>query len=108
MPELLLSALVLAAYVLFSALFGLFLGVKMPNLSWTSEITPIKQSAPVTFALLSGFADTALLCLGFMLLGGWRLGLAGYMAAAAALTLALCALLYRWLRTKGCARFASL
>ena len=60
--ELLLTVIVPMLYVLFSALFGLFLGLKMPNLNWTSEITPIKQSAPVTIALFSGFGYTALLC----------------------------------------------
>ncbi|MDD6094688.1 MAG: hypothetical protein PUC29_02985 [Clostridia bacterium] len=106
--ELLLTVLVPMSYVLFSALFGLFLGLKMPNLNWTSEITPIKQSAPVTIALFSGFGYTALLCLGFMLLNGWKLGFAGYMSLFGALTLALCGLLWFWLRNKGCSRFASL
>ena len=106
--ELIMSVLVPLSYVLLSALFGLFLGLKMPNLSWTSEMTPIKQSACVTIALFSGFAYTALLCAGFMLLDGWKLGFAGYMALFGGVTLALCALLWLWLRNKGCSRFASL
>ena len=96
------------SYVLFSALFGLFLGLKMPNLNWTSEITPIKQSAPVTIALFSGFGYTILLCVGFMFLNGWKLGFVGYMFGFCAVTLALCAVLYFWLRNKGCSLFASL
>ena len=31
------------SYVLLMALVGLFLGVKMPTLTWTNEIMPIKQ-----------------------------------------------------------------
>lgn len=106
--ELLLTVLVPMLYVLFSALFGLFLGLKMPNLNWTSEITPIKQSAPVTIALFSGFGYTALLCAGFMLLNGWRLGFVGYMSGFGAVTLALCAVLYLWLKKRGCNLFAAL
>ena len=106
--ELLLMILVSMLYVLFSALFGLFLGVKMPNMSWTSEITPIKQSACVVIAMFSGFAYTALLCAGFMLMNGWKLGVAGYMSAFGAVTLVLCVILYSWLKKRGCDQFAAL
>lgn len=106
--ELLLTVLVPMSYVLLSALFGLFLGLKMPNLNWTNEITPIKQSAPVTIALFSGFAYTVLLCAGFMLLNGWKLGFVGYMSGFGAVTLVLCAVLYFWLKKRGCNLFAAL
>ena len=106
--ELLLTVLVPMSYVFFSALFGLFLGLKMPNLNWTSEITPIKQSACVTIALFSGFVYPPLLCAGFMLLNGWKLGFVGYMSVFGAVTLALCAVLYFWLKKKGCNLFAAL
>ena len=59
---------------------GCFLGLKTANLTWTNETTPIKQSVGAVFAMLSGFAYTILLCVGFMLLGGWKLGFTGYMA----------------------------
>lgn len=106
--ELILTALVPMLYVLLSALFGLFLGLKMPNLNWTSEITPIKQSAPVAIALFSGFGYTVLLCGSYMLLNGWKLGFVGYMSLLGAVTLALCGLLYFWLKKRGCKLFAGL
>lgn len=106
--ELLLTVLVPMSYVLFSALFGLFLGLKMPNLNWTSEITPIKQSACVMIALFSGFGYAALLCAGYMLLNGWKIGFLGYMSGFGAVTLALCAVLYFWLKKRGCKLFAAL
>lgn len=106
--ELILALLVPMSYVLLSALFGLFLGLKIPNLNWTSEITPIKQSASVTIALFSGFGYTALLCAGFMLMNGWRLGFVGYMSGFGAVTLALCAVLYVWLKKRGCPLLAQL
>ena len=106
--EMLFTVFVLFSYVLFSALFDLFIGVMTANMTWTNETTPIKQNAGVIFAMLSGFAYTVLLCAGFMLLDGWKLGFTGYMALFGGVTLALCALLWLWLRNKGCIRFASL
>lgn len=106
--EWLLLALVLLLYVLLSALLGLYLGLKMPNLTWTNEITPIKQSVGVLLAMFSGFLYTALLCVGYMLLNGWKLGFAGYMGCFAVLTFALCAVLYLWMKKKGTAIFAGL
>ncbi|MGN0314305.1 MAG: hypothetical protein ACI4EG_05895 [Fusicatenibacter sp.] len=106
--ELLSAVLVSISFVVLFALFGLFLGLKMPNLNWTSEITPIKQSACVMIALFGGFIYTALLPAGFMLMNGWKLGFAGYMSSFGAVTLALCAVLYCWLKKRGCSRFAAL
>ena len=105
---LLLTVLVPMSYVLLSALFGLFLGLKMPNLNWTNEITPIKQSACVTIALFSSFGYTVLLCAGFMLMNGWKLGFVGYMCGFGAVTLVLCALLYLWLKKRGSSLLAAL
>ena len=106
--DILVSVFVLLCYVLFSALLDLFIGVITANMTWTNEMTPIKQNTGVAFAMLSGFAYTILLCAGFMVLDGWKLGFAGYMALFGGATLALCALLLLWLRKKGCSRLASL
>ena len=106
--EMLFSAFVALAYVLFSALFALFLGLIRANLTWVSETTPIKQNMAVVFTLFGGFVYAALLCAGFWLLSGWKLGFAGYMALFGAATLGLCALLWQWLRDRGCKRLASL
>jgi len=90
------------------ALAGLTLGVKMPVLTWTDQLMPIKQSAPVMLTLFGGMGYTVLLFAGFLLLPGWRLGFAGYAACFAAANLLLCAVLHRWLRKKGAALFAAL
>ena len=84
------------------------LGVKMPVLTWTDQLMPIKQSAPVMLTLFGGMGYTILLFAGFLLLPGWRLGFAGYAACFAAANLLLCAVLHRWLRKKGAALFAAL
>jgi len=96
-----------AVFLVFSALLNLFLGLKMPNLHWTSEITPIKQSGAVALALLGGWAYAAAMAALYFLVGR-HMGFAAYMAAFLALTLAAAVLLYIWVRKKGCAIFASL
>lgn len=104
------TALTVAVAVLFtvlSALFDLFLGLKMPNLHWTSEITPIKQSGAVLLALLGGLAYGVVLAVGFIL-WGWRIGFVPYMGGFAAVTLLASIALFAWLKKKGCAAFASL
>ena len=102
-----LALVVAALFTALSALLCLFLGLKMPNLHWTSEITPIKQGGAVALALLSGVVYAALLAAGFFLIG-WRMGYMVFMAAFAVVTLAACVLLLRWLKTKGCTVFANL
>ena len=106
--ELLAMVLQVLSYVWLSAMFGLFLGLKLPNLTWTNEITPIKQSASVMLAMLGGFIYTALLFAGFLVLPGWKLGFLGYMGCFVGAYLILCAGLYLWLKKRGCTRFAAL
>ena len=103
----LMAALLVLSYVLCLALFGLLLGLKMPNLNWTNEVTPIKQSACVMLALFGGFAYAALVAVGFMLVGRWS-GYAGYMVVCIAVTLLLSAGMLFWLKQKGCRLFAAL
>ena len=105
--ERVLLMLVPLLYVLLSALFGLFLGVKMPNLTWTNELVPIKQSASVMIALLGGWAYGVALA-GLYLAFAWRLGLALYLTLFALAMVIGCVVLYRWLKTRGAELFASL
>lgn len=105
--ELALMVGVALLFLLLSALFGLFLGLKLPNLTWTNELAPIKQSVNVFFALMGNWIY-ALALAGLYLAAGWRIGAVAYLALFALVTAIGCILLYRWLKTKGCARFAAL
>ena len=89
------------------ALFGLFAGLKLPNLTWTNEITPIKQGGSVMLALFGGFVYAGLLPLAYFL-GASALGLSACLGIYLGLTLALAAVLYVWLRRRGAAVFAAL
>ena len=106
--QILMLLLFSGSYVLLMALAGLFLGVKMPTLTWTNEIMPIKQGSPVMITLFGGFGYMVLLFVGFMLLPGWMLGFLGYMSCFVGANLLLSVLLYLWLRKHGVARFSAL
>ena len=93
--------------VLLLALFGLTMGLKMPNLHWTSEITPVKQGGSVALALLGGWAY-ALLPGGAAMALGRNLHPAVIPAVFCLLTAVLCALLYVWLKNRGAKVFAAL
>ena len=106
--QLLILLLFSGSYVLLMALVGLFLGIKMPTLTWTNEIVLIKQGAPVMITLFGGFGYMVLLFVGFMLLPGWVLGFYGYMSCFVGANLLLSGWTYLWLRKKGVARFSTL
>ena len=106
-PALLLAAVTALAYIAFSACLGLVLGVVRANLTWTSELVPIKQSLAVMIALFGGWAY-ALALAGLYLWQGWKLGASVYLMIFALVTLLVSALMYRWLKTKGACRFAAL
>ena len=94
-------------FVLLLALFDLFIGLKMPNLNWKSEITPIKQSGGVMIAMFGGFIYAGVYCALFFTVGH-KIGAVPFLLAVAAVNIILSLLLYFWLKKKGCAAFSSL
>ena len=94
-------------FIILTALFGLFMGLKMPNLNWTEETVPVKQSLSVTIALFSGW-------IAVIALGGLYFAISSfiapeiYMCIVAVLLGVLSALLFRWINTKGAKLFAEL
>ncbi len=106
--QLLMVLLFAGSYTLLMALAGLFLGIKMPILTWTSEIMPIKQGAAVLITLFGGFGYMILLFVGFLLLPGWILGFCGYMSCFVGANLFLSVWACLWLRKKSVARFSAL
>ena len=103
---LLTGVLVLLVMCLFTA-FDLLIGLKNPNLHWTSEIVPIKQSMSVMVALLGGWAYAIVLGVGYLLLSS-LLGAPLFLGMASLLTGGLTLWAYRWLRTRGSQLFARL
>ena len=52
---------VLVLYTVLLSLWGLFLNLKFPNLHWTQEVVPVKQSLSVIMTLLGGWAFVTML-----------------------------------------------
>ena len=94
-------------YMVLMDLMGLVANLKMPNLTWTSEMVPIKQGGSVAVALLGGWV-IAIAAGGLYLWQGWKLGATAYLALTALVLAAASAWLYAWLKTRGAKRFAAL
>ena len=98
---------VVILFALFMAELGLFINLLTPNLNWTSEIVPIKQSAGVMIVLLGGWVFVAALGGLYYVLMKFISPLL-YMLLAAALFLAASAGLFLWLKNKGAKIFEAL
>lgn len=105
--QMIVFVLALLLFILFSALVCLFFGLKMPNLTWTNEVTPIKQSLGVFIAMLSGFVYSVLMLGGYFLFG-YHAGFSLYVGAFSLLTFALSLLLCSWIKKKGTEIFETL
>ena len=60
--------LVPLAYILFSGALGMRMNLAMPSFTWENENQPVKQSRPVGFTMLIGFAAAALPAAGVIVL----------------------------------------
>ena len=102
-----LVAVVPMVYVALSAAFGLFMGLKRPNLNWTSEVAPIKQGLAVFLSMFGGWVLAA--GLGFLYYALMtHVGAAAFLLAAMALFILLALVLLRWLKTSGAKIYAHL
>jgi len=106
--ELLFIAVTALSYALLMALLGLFLGLKMPNLSWTNEMVPIKQSACVALSLFGGWAVAMIPGALYLLTGIGSLDPLLYLSVVTALLLILSAVLSLWVKKTGSRIFAAL
>ncbi len=105
--EKVLLVVVALLYTLLSALAALALGLKMPNLTWTNETTPIKQSGCVMLSLFANWFYAFALG-GLYFLCGDAISAAAYLAIFAVVTAAGSALLLRWVKKQGACIFAAL
>lgn len=100
-------ALLSVSYVLFAASFGLFLNLKMPNLTWTNETVPVKQSAAVGISLFGGWFLSAIIGgMGYFLSD--KIDLTYYNFACALVLIFATRFLNNWLNTKGVKIFENL
>lgn len=109
-PSVLCAAMVIITpqlFVLFFSMLGLILNLKYPNLTWTNEITPIKQSMSVFVSMFGGWIYSIVIAVVYFILSG-RISAEMYLLGVSALTGLLCLLLDSWLKKKGTKIFAEL
>ena len=100
LPEIVMMLVTPMVYVVLSAAFGLFMGLKRPNLNWTSEVAPIKQGLAVFLSMFVGWlVAVALGFLYYALMA--RVGAVAFLLAVTALFAVLALVLVRWLKTSG-------
>lgn len=99
-PYAVLIPLAAAAFVVLMAEFGLFMNLKMPNLTWTSEVVPIKQSLSVMIVLFGGWAAVVGLAAVYYFLRNMMNPLA-YLMAVTVLIAVVDVVLLRWICGRG-------
>ncbi len=103
----LLCVLMPPVYSVFFAALGTAMGVRLPLLSWTNELVPIKQSASVVIVLFGSWVLSIVLA-GLYLLIGWRIGAVLYLLLWTVLLAAAGVFLLHWLDTRGAKLFRAL
>lgn len=102
-----LIPVVVGLYVLMMALLGLFCNLMLPNLDWTNEIVPIKQSMSTMLALFGGWAIVMALAALYFAVRRFLSPMV-YLIAVAAVLLAVSLILLRWMKTRGARIFETL
>lgn len=98
---------VVASFVVLMAEIGLTANLKVPNLHWTSEVIPIKQSTPVAVALFGGWLIVAATAGCYYLLQSY-IGAGTFLVCAMFLFIVADFILLRWLMGKGAKIFEQL
>jgi len=94
-------------YIVLSAILGTVISVKMPNLTWTNEIVPIKQSGAVMISLFGGWVFSAIVGgVYYLLFNG--VSAMYYLLGLCIVFIVLIIVLLHWLDTKGAEAFAEL
>jgi len=86
-------------YACYSAMMGVLVNLKFPNLEWTSEVTAIKQSASVIVAMLIGFISLVIPFAFVLLLSHVNGNL--ILLGIGLIMIAVCSVIFRYIRTKG-------
>lgn len=94
-------------FVVLCALLGLFLNLKLPNLNWTNETVPVKQSLSVLLAMFLPWGALVLLGLLYYALRN-VLAAEFFLLLAGLIVAALSVFLLIWLKKRGAKIFASL
>ena len=102
-----LITITVVIFAVFMALLGLMLNLKAPNLPWTNEVVPIKQSMSVMLTMFGGMGLVLGLGVGYYVLMD-SVDASIYLIGVDVVLTAACVVFLRWLKYKGSKIFASL
>lgn len=105
--EMVLAMILPVVFTVFMSFFGMFLGLCMPNMTWTNELAPIKQSISVLLSMFGGWA-IVIAAIGIYLLKAWRMGAMAYLLIMNIVFIIGISLLYMWVKNKGTKIFRQL
>ena len=89
------------------AMMGLVLNLKAPNLTWTNEVVPIKQSMSVMLTMFGGMGLVLGLGVGYYVLMD-TMDASIFLIGVDVVLTAACVVSLHWLKYKGSKIFASL
>ena len=102
-----MTVVVSELFVVLNASFGLFVNLKMPNLKWTDETVPVKQSLGVLLTLFGGWILIIALGALYFAVNSF-IAARVYMIVCASLFAALSLALVLWIKKRGSRIFAAL
>ncbi|AIQ71692.1 hypothetical protein PGRAT_31975 [Paenibacillus graminis] len=97
--ESLLLLVIPSIYACYSAMMGVIINLKLPNLEWTSEVAVVKQSAAILVSMFTGIISL-LFPLGTSLLLPHVNGKL-MMSGVGMIMIAVCIAMFRYIQTKG-------
>ncbi|SMF63785.1 ABC-2 type transport system permease protein [Paenibacillus uliginis N3/975] len=97
--ESLLLLVIPLIYACYSAMLGVIVNLKLPNLEWISEVTVIKQSASVLVSMLIGFISLVIPFAISLLLSHVNGNLISL--GIGIMMMVVCGVMYRYIQTKG-------
>lgn len=107
--EKIMVCLVTVAFVFFSTSLGTFLGTVMPNLTWTNEMVPVKQSGSLAIAMFGDFGIAVIMAVIYMVTNiPSVLGIVGYLGIWTAVFAAASVVFMIWLDREGAKRLAEM
>ena len=95
------------AYTVFTAMYDMVIGIRMPVLGWANETTPVKQSAAVIIVIFTGWIFSFALA-GLYMWIGYKIGAVWYLLICTVLFGGVAFLLMRWMDTGGVKAFEKL
>lgn len=107
--DIVILTLLVLSYILLSDCFGLIMDLRHPQLSWTSDIIPVKQKLSNLAVMMTNFVYAALTIAGaYLVTQAFGIGYLAYAAIVAGVNCFLCLLAVDWIQTKGEKIFNSL